>query len=178
MGKRLYGSINNRFEEGHNFNDDKLLHVGDDITMYYYSDRQCYYITDVIDQKHIKVKRYYVCADHDKEGGMGHQNWMFFKSRHDQDVYLNKFFPDHKITEDEDQEAEDWVFKYNKWKRMVTYTAEDLDTTDMFGRKLRDAFFSKKEIDKLEAGKNVNKYYDLSGGVSFGVRNYYYDWEY
>lgn len=142
---KAYGLLNNRFEEGRNFNPDKLIHVGDDITMYYYSDRNCYYVTEVIDQKHIKVKRYHVCADHDKKGGMGHQDWMYFKTKKEENEYLSKFFPDREYDLDpQEDEPEEWFFRYNTWKY--------------------------KGVD--------NKYHNLSGKISFGVRDYHYDWEY
>lgn len=77
--KKLYGSLDNRLEEGKNYLG-RELKKDDDITMYLYSDRNCYYITEVISQKEIKVKPYHICADFSKKGGQGHQDWMYFKS--------------------------------------------------------------------------------------------------
>lgn len=87
MSKQWYGNVSNRIEEGHVYGTDKTIKEGMDITMYHWSDRTCYFITKVIDQKHIFVNRYYVCADHSKEGGMGHQNWLYFRTLKEHNQY-------------------------------------------------------------------------------------------
>ena len=183
MAKRIikaYGNLTNRIEEGNNYNKDKQIHVGDDITMYHWSDRTCYYVTDVINQKHIKVKRYHVCADRSKGGGQGHQNWLLFKTKKEEHEYLKQFFPERSEYDDVIKEApeEEWVFRYGKWKQAHKYSPEDLDAENMFGVKLRDVYFTESDIKKLEAGKDVYKYTDLSGAISFGIRDYYYDWSF
>ena len=163
---KWYGSVNNRIEEGHNFTG-RELQAGDDITMYMWSDRYCYWIEEVIDQKRIKVRRYYVCADHEKATGMGHQDWLYFKTWDEENEYLCKFFPDHhKQGEHRDEpEAETWVFRNNKWKREFTHTNPDwIDTKTQ-----------QKEFDKHGC---FHSYANLSGSVSFGKRSYYYDWEF
>lgn len=171
MSKKLYGSLSNRLEEGHNYTG-RELQVGDDITMYLWSDCNCYYITEVIDQKHIKVKRYYVCADHDKAGGMGHQDWMYFKTLKEESEYLRKYFPDNYKDCEEivEPEAETWVFRNNKWKEAVEYTPEQVLASPFF--------FTEAQIKKAQQGKTVTEYRNLSGKVSFGVRRYYYDWSF
>ena len=176
MAKRWYGNVTNRIEEGHNYNEDKQIHVGDDITMYHWSDRTCYYVTDVVDQKHIKVKRYHICADRSKEGGMGHQNWMYFKTKKEENDYLKQFFTDRDYPEDPQEDPEiELAYKYGKWKRVSTY--DDLNETNDFGVPFKDFLFTKNDIKRLEEGKPVYKYSDF-GNISFGVRDYYYDWEF
>lgn len=155
MGKTLRGLLTNRINEGHNFNKDKLIHEGDDITMYYYTDRTCYFVKKVIDQKHIIVRPYHVCADHSKEPGMGHQDWLYFKTLKEHNEYLNSCHLFYKgkelhyevdnIKESPDQE---WVYRYGAWRRK--YVCPDTDEVS---------------YSKLEP-------------VSFGVREYYYDWSY
>lgn len=179
---KLYGSVSNRFEEGKNYNKDRLIHENDDITMYYWSDRTCYFVHKVIDQKNIVVGRYYVCADHDKKGGMGHQDWLYFKTLNEMDTYLSKYFKDHSISEKKDYDLEHWAFKNNKWKRVETY---DLDSVKELCKKrgfnfenYLDYLFTPTQKEKILNGKVVNKYSNLSGNVSFGVRDYYYDWEF
>lgn len=177
MAKRTikaYGNLTNRIEENKNYNEDNLIHVGDDITKYWYSDRSCYYVTEIIDQKHIKIKRYHVCADHSKDGGMGHQNWLYFKTKKEEQDYLKTIFTDREYDEEPKEEIEiELVYKYGKWKSVETY--DNINDEDMFGRKLKDWFFTEKEIKKLENGKPVYRYNDF-GNISFGVRDYYYDW--
>ena len=158
---KWYGSVVNRIEEGRNVPEIK---EGTDITMYYWSDRTCYYVTEVIDQKHIKVKEYEVCADHDKELGMGHQEWLYFKTRRERNDYISKYYPNHYVANIEEPEAETWVFRHNKWKREVTFTEEN--------------YCTERELKSLREKGYYKRYYDLSGKISFGVRNYYYDWEF
>lgn len=170
MSKKWYGSLSNRLEEGHNYTG-RELQVGDDITMYLWSDCNCYFITEVIDQKHIKVKKYHVCADHEKAVGMGHQDWLFFKSAKEESEYLNRFFPDnHFDFSDIEEPSETWVFRNNKWKEAVEYTPEEVLT--------KPCFFTEAQIKKAQQGKTVTEYRNLSGKVSFGVRRYYYDWSF
>ena len=158
---KWYGNVINRIEEGRTVPEIK---EGTDITMYYWSDRTCYWVEKVDNQKRIHVKRYYVCADHDKEGGMGHQDWMYFKTKREESEYLKKYFPDTVIYDDEEPEAEVWVYRYNKWKREVTFT--------------EDNYCTEKELKSLKEKGYYKRYYDLSGRISFGVRNYFYDWSF
>ena len=160
---KWYGSVVNRVEEGRNFTG-RELHVGDDITMYHWSDRTCYYITEIVSDKCIKVREWHVCADHDKAGGMGNQNWLFFKTRDEEDEYLHRFFPDISPEHNEEPEPEVWVFRYGKWMREFIFT--------------EDNYCTERELKSLEKHGFYKRYCDLSGRISFGVRNYYYDWEF
>ena len=171
---RAYGNLINRIEEGHNFNSDKQIHVGDDVTMYHFSDRTCYYVTDVIDQKHIKVKKYHICADHDEEPMSN--NWKYFKTRKEENDYLKKYFPDREFEENPKENSDiELVYRYGKWKEVSTYT--DLNETNDFGVPFKDFLFTKNDIKKLEEGKPVYKYNDF-GSISFGVRDFYYDYSF
>lgn len=149
----LYGSLNNRMDEGRNLLG-RPIRAGDDITMYFWSDRHCYYVSEVIDQRHIMVLPYHVVADHDKAGGMGHQNWLYFKSVNERNRYLNRFLKEGDRpyrTDLPEAKPDEWVFRWGQWRRVV--------------RRLVD-------------GKEVKGTAKLSGKVSFGVRDYYYDWEF
>lgn len=110
----LTGSLTNRILE--NQENDKEIKVGMDVTELLYTDRNCFYVTKVDSQKHIYVKRYYVCGDQDKAGGMGHQDWLYFKTKKEQDNYIKNYFPDHTINSDPEKEYdEEWVYRYNNW---------------------------------------------------------------
>lgn len=161
MSNRWYGNLTNRLEEGRMNGD---LHVGMDITMYYWSDRTCYYITDVINDKCIKVRRYHVIADRDCTGGMGHQDWVYFKTAKEVTEYLAKYgiVSEYERT---DYPEETWAFRYGSWKREWTHTEAE-------------PFMTGKQLEKIAKGQTVNTYSNLSGKVSFGVRDYYYDWEF
>lgn len=163
MGKRWYGNVINRIEEGRSVPEIK---EDMDITLYYLSDRECYYVTKVENQKRIQVKKYYVCADHSQPGGMGHQNWMYFKTQKEKHDYLKQYFPETYKDDDEivEPEPETWVFRYGKWKQEVTYT--------------EDNYCDEKELKSLQKNGYYKRYFDLSGKISFGVRSYYYDWSF
>lgn len=202
MAKRWYGSVNNRIDEGKYYNGTyKNLKNGDDITMYYWSDRVPYYIVRVVDQKDIFVKRYSVCADHHKEGGMGHQNWLYFRTELDECKYLNLCIEEgllpesmyKNLNEVSVSKPEEWVYRYNKWQKVVRYdlntwlaavaeARKDTTNPDDIEKVENLAMYysglSKEEVQKIKNGKTVNRYSDLSGKVSFGYREYYYDWEF
>lgn len=200
---KLYGSINNRIDEGHYFNGTfNNLQEGTDITMYYYSDSHPYYITKVVNQKNIFVKEYTVCADHHKKGGMGHQNWLLFKTEKDEQAYINSIIKEgllpKNMYKDVDtvnvSEPEEWVFRYNKWRRVFRIDLNKFNKTieackkdfkdpenNMDKVKRLAQYYNKitdEELDEILAGKTVVKYTDLAGKVSFGVASYYYDWEF
>ena len=165
MSRTWYGSLTNRLEENRNMTG-REIQVGDDITMYHWSDRTCYYVTGVENQKRIQVRPYYVCADHDKAQGMGHQDWLYFKTLDDRNKYNAKYFPEtfNGAEHWEEPEAQTWVYRYNKWMQERTFTEEN--------------YCTEREQKSLEKNGYYKRYYDLSGKVSFGVRDYYYDWEF
>ena len=167
MGK-FYGNLTNRFEEGIN-RTGREIRPGDDITMYLWSDRHCYYVTDVIDQKRIKVRRYYTCADHSKSGGMGHQDWLYFKTYNEMNKYLVSAMPGviQPFTMEEPKEPETWVFRYGKW--VLECTHDEMEYPEEC---------NKRERAQFEKTGHWASYHDLSGKVSFGVRDHYYDWEF
>ena len=188
---KWYGSLSNRIEEGHNFSN-KPLEVGTDITMYYWSDRTCYYITRVVDQKHIFVKQYDVVADRSKEGGMGHQNWVYFKTRKECNAYLRSFGLDAEENPTETCEQE-WCFRYGHWNLVIRYNLEGYNKALELARgdcshpededcvrRVAQYYFrvSDEDLEKILAGKEVVKYTRIPNGISFGVRDYYYDWSF
>lgn len=186
---KWYGSIENRLAEGKNYAGE--IKVGTDITMYYWSDRKCYYVTKVIDEKHIFVRKYEVVADREKEGGMGHQNWVYFKSAIDCNNYLKRYgLGTNNPSENPENE---WVFRYGHWNLVDRYNLDRWNACLDFARKdvvdpsdevkvyncARFYFkLSDAEFEKVKAGKEIVKYKKLDAAVSFGVRDYYYDWEY
>lgn len=183
---KLYGSLTNRLEEGINYNEDKLIHEGDDITEYLWSDRHCYFVTSVIDQTHIMVKKYEVVADKEKHCGMGHQNWLYFKTCKERNEYLKKIYPNSEYRDEENTE-ELWELHRGTWKRV-----EFLFNEDLLKRAQSDKGFTNPEAaynyytmwltdaqrNRLQTKGFIKVYRKLSGNVSFGVRDYYYDWEF
>ena len=166
---KLYGNLINRIEESKKHYPE--ITEGMDITMYHYSDRTCYYVTKVESQKKIQVKEYHVCAKKG-QGGLGAQEWEYFKSRAELNKYLG--LTDEFIKEDE---PETWVYRYNHWNKAYTYTKDDLDEPSVYGIPMRE-ILDEDDVKKLESGKSVTKYYRLDGSIRFGVRSYYFDWEF
>ena len=195
MGRKWYGSINNRIEEGHNYESDKTIKVGTDVTVYGWSDRQCKYVTRVIDQKHIFVKDYYVIAD--RAFGSYSNQWKYFKSLREQEAYLNDWYRSHPeeaaeyervmgrpyeyANLDEIKESsheEEWAFRRGHWNRVIRFDkalAEKIEE-----RSGLRGFFPKTEKEKkaFEAGKEVVRYDRIQEGISFGVRDFRHDWEF
>jgi hypothetical protein len=68
------------------------------------------------------------------------------------------------------------MFRNGSWKRVDRWTLEQITEA----RKNFPIFvmFTDKENQQLAEGKEVAKYNKLSGNVSFGVREHYYDWEF
>lgn len=141
---KWYGSISNRLQENKN-NLGRDIMVGDDITKYLWSDRTCYYVTKVQDQKHITIREYEIIADREKPGGMGHQNWLYFKTKKEANDYLAKYGLGEDVSFG-DREIE-LVYRYGKWRE--------------------------KHFDR-----NGKPYYGGNWNISFGVRDYYFDWEF
>lgn len=184
---KLYGNLTNRLEENQNYTN-KPLAVGTDITMYYWSDRTCYYITRVLNQKHIFVKKYEVCADQDKEGGMGHQNWKYFKTVAEYNTYLKA----HNLSAHEvayENPEQEWAYRYNHWYQILRYNLNTwnkcLENAKKDVKPGRDPQslarlylrLNDEEFNKVLSGKEIIKYQKLQP-ISFGIRDYYYDWEF
>ncbi len=151
---KFYGNLINRLQENQNH----TIEVGTDATQYYYSDRTCYYVTRVIDQKHVFVKPYQVCADHSKAGGMGHQDWLYFKTNREMQEYTNKcveegLLPDyckHPLDDIKENGEIELIYRYGHWCTKQEYWY--------------DVKLEKPRYNKIN--------------ISFGVRDYYYDWEF
>lgn len=178
---KVYGNLTNRLEEGKMYVPEII--PGTDITIYSWSDRNCYYVDSVVNQKDIFVRPYYVCADQDKKGGMGHQDWLYFKTPKEHNDYLKKYFPDHNYCSEDVNDIQEWAFRNNRWKGVRRHPAELIKkrcekegwNLERYGRVYG---FTATDMKKAAAGKEVVKYYALSSKVSFGVRDYYYDWEF
>ena len=195
MSRKWYGSIDNRIEEGRNCEPDKTIKEGTDITVYGWSDRQCKYVTKVIDQKHIFVKDYYVIAD--RAFGSHSDKWKYFKSLRDREAYLNDWYRSHpeeaaeyervigrpyEYTDldeiEEPSHEEEWIFRYGHWNRVTRFDkalAERIEERSGW-RGFRPK--TKKEKEAFEAGKEVVRYDMIQEGISFGVRDYHFDWEF
>lgn len=146
---KLYGNLTNRLEEGKQFCN--TIEVGTGVTEYYYSDRKVYEVTEVIDQKHVYIRKYDV-----KHVGEAYtQNWELMSNPENPEMLLTK--------------------RGNTWYFTDTLTAEELTkVTDLYDRfRLAMCGF---DFDKVMAKGKQTKY--RKANVSFGVADYYYDYEF
>ena len=172
---KWYGSIDARLSEGKNYLN-RAPQAGDDITLYHWSDQTCYYITEVISDKEIKVRPYYVCAEAGN-CGPGHQNWKYVKSINERNKYLNEHFGNKNYDTDLEESAEEtWVYRYGKWMEKITFNQKTIDTIKARAGWCTWTPRNAKEAKKLERGESIVRYLNLDGKISFGIRDYYYDW--
>ena len=148
--RSLYGSLENRMEENRMFCDS--IEAGTKMTEYYYSDRHPYEVVEVIDQKHVKVRE----LDH-KHVGNGQMDNCW-------ELIVNESNPIKLLTK---------RGKYWYWTVIVSSNILDRDN-DIDVR----LFLCHNGIDinLLKAKGKVTKYHRAN--VSFGVAEYYYDYEF
>lgn len=154
---KLYGSLNNRFEENKQYCD--KIEVGTGMTEYSWSDRHAYEVVEVKDQKHVKVREY----DHVMDGEPMTNSW--------------------KLVSNEENPVKTLVKRGNYWYYTTTVTADDVKKYDDEAETESDRLnfiiwlcqlgVNKEEV--LAKGK-VTKYHRTN--VSFGIADYYYDYEF
>jgi hypothetical protein len=148
MSKKWYGSLDNRLEENKMFCD--TIEVGTGVTEYYYSDRKAYEVIEVRDQKHVSIRR--MDAIHVGEGMTN--TW--------------------KLVSNEENAVIDLVRRGDYWYREVTATIEDAKSEDINVRLW--LYHNGFDVDKILAKGKQTKYHKMN--VSFGVADYYYDYEF
>ena len=148
MSKKWYGSLNNRLEEGRQFCEE--IKVGTGVTEYFYSDRHAYEVVEVIDQKHIAIRKY----DHKAVGEPMSNTWELISNEKNPIIKLTK--------------------RGNCWYKVKTATIEDVESDDIYkGLWLCQNGFDKEKIK--EKGSQT-KYQKMN--ISIGVADYYYDYEF
>lgn len=149
MSKVWYGSINNRLEENKMYCNEIV--VGTGVTEYYWSDRHPYEVIEVIDQKHVKVR-----ALNHRHVGYGYMdnNW--------------------ELVSDENNPVKMLTKRGKYWYWTVTVTKDILENDDIDTM----LFLAHNNInaDKLKEKGKVTRY--RRANVSFGVAEYYYDYEF
>lgn len=154
MGRRWYGSLNNRLEENRQFVE--TIEVGTGVTEYSWSDRAPYEVVEVKDQKHISIRM----MNH-KSAGKG--------------MYSNEWI----LTSNEDAPVEELAKRGNYWYSVVTITperAKEILEGDDIEAKLW-ACANDFYLDEIVAsGKNKTKYHKRN--ISIGKAEYYYDYEF
>lgn len=155
MSRKWYGSLNNRVEENKQFCE--TIEVGTGMTEYMWSDRKAYEVVEVKDQKHVSVRMY----DHIHNGDAYENKWI---------LESNESNPVYAMTKRGDY-----------WYWTVTCTVKDLediesrDETERLNGLLwlcHNGF----DEDVVRARGKQTKYHKAT--VSFGVADYYHDYEF
>ena len=150
MSKVWYGNLTNRLEENRMFC--KEIEVGTGMTEYSYSDRHPYEVVEVKDQKHVMVRE----LDHRHVGdGCMDNNWELVSNENNNVRMLTK--------------------RGNYWYWTVVVTKDILKDINKIETQL---FLCHNNIDvnQLKEKGKVTRYHRAN--VSFGVADYYYDYEF
>ena len=144
---KWYGSLNNRIDEKRNSEEPK---VGMGVTEYLWSDRHAYEITEVIDSKHFKMKRY----DAKNVGkGFGDNNW--------------------ELTLDENAPEYEMVFRCGSWYNVIKYTKESIERCE---REDGYVLLDEKIYNTAKEKGVAYKYNKMN--IVIGVADEYYDFEF
>lgn len=153
---KFYGNLTNRLEENHMFCD--AIEVGTGMTEYLYSDRHAHEVVEVIDQKHIRVREY----DHKHTGdGCMDNSW---------ELVSNENNPVRAMTK---------RGKYWYWTTVITSDiVEEYNKGDAETKMNISLFLAQNglSVSDLEVRKKITRYHRAN--VSFGVADYYYDYEF
>lgn len=151
MSRVWYGNIMNRLEENKMFTDQ--IEVGTGVTEYLWSDRHPYEVVAVKDQKHVTVRA--MDHRHVGEGTMDNRG---------------------EIVSNEENPTRNLEKRGKYWYWTSTLTAEDIaGIDDDIDWKIR-VCVSGFNINKIrEKGKQTIR---SRANVSFGVADYYYDYEF
>lgn len=153
---RIYGSIHNRFDENRMFC--KTIEVGTPMTEYYWSDRHAYEVVEVTDQKHVKVREYDVKH---KEGSLPMSNDWDYISNPENPVY------------DMERRGNYWYYVTTFTKDMLLSELQDKEKGWNFVCRLGQNGITVEDLVKRGTIKRFSR-----ANVSFGVCDYYYDYEF
>lgn len=147
---KLYGSVTNRLEEDRMFCE--KIEVGTGMTEYSWSDRHAYEVVEVRDQKHVSVREY----DHIADGPCYSNQW--------------------KLVSDPSKPIRNLVKrgKYLYWAS--TATLDDLNRIMTIPGELFTLTMAGFNPDVIRAKGKQTKY--SRAKVSFGVAEYYFDYEF
>lgn len=155
MARKWYGSLNNRIEENRQYC--PQIEVGTGMTEYFWSDRHAYEVVEVEDQKHVYVRKY--------------------EAKHVGDSYENKW----ELISDESKPKQ-YITKRGKyWYWTVKVDSSILDEIDKAEGDEKwqlQMFLCHNNIlaEDLRAKGKITRYHRAN--VSFGVADYYYDYEF
>ena len=152
---KLYGSLQNRLEENKTYCDE--IKVGTGMTEYSWSDRHAYEVIEVTDQKHVTVRR----LDHKHvEDGCMDNNW--------------------ELISNPNNPPREMVKRGSYWYTKAVCTKEWLESLPEDPEKRFEAQLwmahNNFDYDTVMAKGSQTRYH--RSNVSFGVADYYYDYEF
>lgn len=152
--REWYGSLNNRLDENKQFCEE--IKVGTGVTEYFWSDRHAYEVVAVKDQKHVSIRKYDV------------------KKKSD-----TPFDNDWELISNDKNPVMNLVKRGKYWYVAVTITpveAKEIYEGNDIETKLWACHNNFDLPAIIASGKNKTTYHRKN--VSFGVANYYYDYEF
>lgn len=168
---KIYGNLNNRFDENHYFNGTYgNIKVGTYATEYLYSDRHAYEVTEVIDQGHVFIRR--LKAIRTDSYGMSDSQSYRYES-------------------DPKAASEEIMLRNGKWRHVRRYTKEGMEraienakedfTNEEAAVRVGASRYcmglTDKQRERMLAGKEVVKVLcEIS--ISFGVADEHYDYSF
>lgn len=167
---RMYGSLQNRIEEGKMHCDE--IKVGTYATKYYWSDRHAYEVVEVINQKNIKIRQLKAIRI-DNNGMSDCQNYKY-ESDVSNPIEELKFM------------RKNWykVFSYAPLNVLKERVKEDLKPEARNEENIMGMVrwyckeLNEKQWEKYLKGEEVKATKKLNCKISFGVADEYYDYSF
>ncbi len=153
MSRVWYGSLQNRLEENKQFCEE--IKVGTGVTEFYWSDRHPYEVVEVIDQKHVVIRK----LDHKAIGEAFSNDW--------------------ELTSNEKNPREEVVKRGKYWYSVSRITAEEAKEIyegNDIDAKLWACHHNFDLPAIIESGKTKTTY--SRRNLSFGFAEYHYDYEF
>lgn len=152
---KWYGSLNNRLEENRQFID--TIEVGTGVTEYSWSDRHPYEVVAVKDQKHVTIRP--MRHEHDPKAEPMTNSWIITSDENAATIEINK--------------------RGNYWYIVGSLTpaeAKEIYEGDDVDAKIWASLNNFNLPEIIESGKTKKTYSRIN--ISFGVSEYYYDYEF
>lgn len=141
--------------------------VGKGATQLMYSDRHCFEVVEVSkDGKTVKMQDLQARHDKTKEGGQGHQNWIFEPTGNFTTVVWKNG---------------SWKVKTNMVVITKEYTAQyesQPHTNARWNEMIKPLFNQETNCLMVIEGKTKLKTEYFKINILFGVKDYYYDWSF
>lgn len=152
--KKFYGSLSNRLDENKYFNGTyNNIKVGDYATEYLYSDSHAYEVVEVIDQKHLFIRRLKAIRI-DKNGMSDSQSYKYEKDENSSTIELEQD-------------------RFGKWKTVHRY---DLELYNKVVKEIGFVLWGSDVVEKVLAGKKVKRSFPIN--ISFGIADEYFDYSF